>query len=273
MAMLTNRRTGKKSARTGSVLWLAMIASLLLLFLTGCATTTGHLRQADTAALNIIQQKQQQALGRAEEFEVERPSDILRRRLLIDQGLPYKGEASLGADKLKPIDHWPEKDTPEPAPSFDQALLVPPRTPLKLTLIQALQAGARNSPEYQSRKEDIFRAALDLDLKRDAFRFVLTGEVEGSYTLNKSGSAATGTMEGFETSGLAKIGRTLYNGTKFAASLAIDLVKLLTPGSSSSLGIVGDTSISIPLLRGSGRHIVTEPLTQAERNVVYAIYD
>ena len=26
-------------------------------------------------------------------------------------------------------------------------------------------------------------------------------------------------------------------------------------------------------MRGSGRHIVQEPLTQAERNVIYAIYD
>jgi outer membrane protein TolC len=29
----------------------------------------------------------------------------------------------------------------------------------------------------------------------------------------------------------------------------------------------------IPLLRGSGRHIVTEPLVQAERDVIYAIWD
>ena len=51
------------------------------------------------------------------------------------------------------------------------------------------------------------------------------------------------------------------------------MVKLLTQDLSSSLGIVGDATISIPLLRGSGKHIVTEPLNQAERNVVYAIYD
>ena len=44
-------------------------------------------------------------------------------------------------------------------------------------------------------------------------------------------------------------------------------------GGSTSLGLAADASVSIPLLRGSGKHIVTEPLTQAERNVVYAIYD
>ncbi|MBU2499522.1 MAG: TolC family protein, partial [Proteobacteria bacterium] len=39
------------------------------------------------------------------------------------------------------------------------------------------------------------------------------------------------------------------------------------------LGIVGDATITIPLLRGSGRHIIMEPLTQAERNVIYAIWE
>jgi outer membrane protein TolC len=44
-------------------------------------------------------------------------------------------------------------------------------------------------------------------------------------------------------------------------------------GGASSLGVAGDASISIPLLRGSGRHIVAEPLTQAERNVIYAMWN
>ncbi|MHC4423715.1 MAG: TolC family protein [Planctomycetota bacterium] len=47
----------------------------------------------------------------------------------------------------------------------------------------------------------------------------------------------------------------------------------MTLDRASSFGIASDATISIPLLRGSGRHIVREPLTQAERNVVYAIYE
>jgi outer membrane protein TolC len=55
--------------------------------------------------------------------------------------------------------------------------------------------------------------------------------------------------------------------------LAINLANLLTQGGASSLGLSVDTSVSIPLLRGAGQHIVTEPLTQAERNVVYQIWN
>jgi outer membrane protein TolC len=67
--------------------------------------------------------------------------------------------------------------------------------------------------------------------------------------------------------------RKLESGMELSTALAIDLANLLTMGGASSLGIAGDATVSIPLLRGSGRHIVTEPLTQAERDVVYAIWN
>ena len=55
-------------------------------------------------------------------------------------------------------------------------------------------------------------------------------------------------------------------------NLALDLVKLLTQGKDSSFGIFGDATIAVPLLRGAGRFVVEEPLKQAERDVIYAIY-
>jgi outer membrane protein TolC len=96
------------------------------------------------------------------------------------------------------------------------------------------------------------------------------------YTLNKSGDSVgpgDGDVGGFETSASLGLNKTFYNGTKISAALAFDIINLLNPTSQSATGLRGDTSISIPLLRGSGKHIVTEPLQQAERNVVYAIYD
>ncbi len=283
-AKALNRKNSKRirgiAERRGCFIALILVPAAFSLFLTGCTTRSGHLRGADTVALEIIHKKQRQALGKIDEFKVERPRDILRRRLLIGQDLPYAGEASLGSDKLKPIAYWPKKDVPDSGPSSEKAVLPAIGTPVKLSLIQALKAGAWNSPEYQTKKEEIFRTALALDLERDAFDFTLAGKTEGSYTLDKSGggglvsaSVGAGTAEGIETNGLLSLSKTLYNGTRFAATLAVDLVKLLTLSRSSSFGITGDASITFPLLRGSGRHIVTEPLTQAERNVVYAIFE
>ena len=51
-------------------------------------------------------------------------------------------------------------------------------------------------------------------------------------------------------------------------------MKCVKPGDrSSTLGLVADASISIPLLGGSGADINTESLTQAERNVIYALWE
>lgn len=81
------------------------------------------------------------------------------------------------------------------------------------------------------------------------------------------------TVSGTRQSSVSGLSRTLKNGATFTAQLAVDLANLLTLGGASSLGLKADTSVSVPLLRGSGAHIVTEPLTQAERDVLYAIWE
>jgi outer membrane protein TolC len=256
--------------RLGYLYFPILLLSLAMIH-TGCRTTTGYRVSADKAAESIIRDKQKQLFGSAEDFTIERPSDILRRRLLIEQDLPVSGDASLGSHNLEPIAHWPEKDYPKAGETLgDDIVLVPGQT-LELSFIQALQVGAVNSPEYQSKKEEVFKSALSLDLARNEFGFIFRGEGETSITENKSGSGDT--VKGVEHSGSLSLEKTLKNGAKLVTSIAVDLVKLLTQGRTSSFGITGDASITIPLLRGAGRHIVTEPLTQAERNVVYAIYE
>jgi len=259
----------------GVIFMVRLVLSLPVLIalaagLFGCKSYTDYRHQADEVAAKIIEQKQQDALGRSEKFSIERPSDILRRRLLIEQNLPYSGPASLGTDKLKPIPHWPEKDYPGPEAAFDALDLLEPDKPLRLSLVDALQVGARNNFEYQSLKEEIFRAALDLDLERNEFRTIFAGQVESLLKADKTGDK---TVSGAENSGSLDIGKKLESGVSLTTALAVDLANLFTLGGASSLGIAGDATITVPLLRGSGRHIVREPLTQAERNVVYAIYD
>ncbi len=227
--------------------------------------------EADGVASDIITEKQKEALGRTEPLDVERPSDILRRRLLEGQNLAHAGQASLGTDQLEPVEHWPEKDYPRVVSSDDEPNIpVDANKPVKLSLMQALQVGARNSPVYQSRKEDVFRAALDLDLERNEFRNIFTGQVASLLSTDTSGNE---TVSGTVNSADVGLSRTLQSGVELSTALAVDLASLLTQGGASSLGLAADASISIPLLRGSGKHIVREPLTQAERDVVYAIYD
>ncbi len=247
---------------------LAVSLCLTLFAQVGCQSPTEYRLEADKVASDIIRKKMQ-AIGRTEQFSIERPSDILRRRLLTEQNLIIAGPSSLGTDRLEPIEHWPEEDYPKAEPLLDPLVLLEEDNPPQLSLIQALQTGARNSFEYQTRKEDIFKEALDLDLERNEFRAIFTGQTESLIETDMSGER---TVSGVEYGSATGVSRKLESGVELTTELAVTLANLLTLNQASAFGISGDATISIPLLRGSGRHIVTEPLTQAERNVVYAIY-
>lgn len=224
---------------------------------------------ADDAAYEILAAERERLLGLTDPFTIEAPADTLRRRLLLEQDLPLSDRSSLGSKDVAPIEQWPDPGYFEPSPDAPE----PPWSGggvLALDLVGALQIGARNSRDYQTRKELVFQAALALDFERDRFRKtwlgVLTGGIERDGSTDPALTGATGSADvgGFQR---------LKNGGLIAVNLAVDLVKLLTHGKDGSLGLFGDATISIPLLRGSSRFVVTEPLQQAEREVVYAIYD
>jgi outer membrane protein TolC len=240
------------------------------LVVTGCRSPAQYRENADKVANKIIAQKQMEALGTTEPIRVERPSDILRRRLIEQQQLPVSSTASLGTDRLAPIPHWPDKTYPPEAHSPDANIPIEPNQPVKITLIDALEIAAHNSPEYQSRKEDVFRTALALDLSRNNFRYLFSAGADSQISTDTTRDP---TVTAVESGASAGVTRLFQNGAALTTAIGIDLVNLLTQGGASSLGLNLDTSVSIPLLRGAGRYIVLEPLTQAERDVVYEIWD
>jgi outer membrane protein TolC len=233
----------------------------------GCRSPVEHRSEADKVAAEIITAKQKEALGETEPFSIERPSDILRRRLLEQQNLTVSSEASLGTDRLKPIEHWPDSDYLQAKSSgSSEDLPIESNKPVKLSLVQALQVGARNSLEYQSRKEDVFRAALALDLTRHNFENMFNAGTDSELSTDTTATE-------LDTSAVGGVSRTLKNGIDMSTSIGINLVNLLTQGGASSMGLSADASVSIPLMRGSGEHIASEPLTQAERDVIYELWD
>ncbi len=243
-----------------------LLISLVLVPL-GCRSPVEHRSEADKVAAEIITAKQKEALGETEPFSIERPSDILRRRLLEQQNLALSSEASLGTDRLEPVEHWPDPDYLQAKSSgSSEDLPIEPNKPVKLSLVQALQVGARNSLEYQSRKEDVFRTALALDLTRHNFENIFNAGADSELSTDT-------TVTNLDTGAVGGVSRTLKNGIDMGASIGINLFNLLTQGGASSMGLNGDASVSIPLMRGSGEHIAAEPLTQAERDVIYGLWD
>ncbi len=246
---------------------------MALLSLWGCRSPEQYREQADDVAYGIIAEKQEEALGKTEEFTIEPPADTLRDRLLVEQDLPRVGPASLGTNELDPIENWPDDnylDEDREGRPDSAAELGDTGPGLTLGLNEALQVAARNNREYQSRKEAVFRSALELDLERyefDAqFGVPIEGEISGA---NSDGGRVRNARESAE----GTVGKRLKQGAQLTSRIAVDLTQLLTQGTASSLGIIADASIEVPLLRGAGRWVVTEPLIQAERNALYAIYN
>ncbi|MDD5011503.1 MAG: TolC family protein [Phycisphaerae bacterium] len=237
--------------------------------LTGC-NPTNYRTDTDKIAGNIIAEKQVQGTGKASKFSIERPSDILRRRLLADQNLPTSSLASFGTDSLTKIEHWPEKNYPSAVSDGNIKDINDVNKPITITLMQALQIGAFNSFDYQTQKETVFQSALSLELERHSFRNTFVAQVQNLLSADTTGDR---TVSGTVTSGEIGASRKFQSGAEISTSIAIDLATLLTGGGASSTGLAGEGSIAIPLLRGSGRHIVAEPLTQAERNTIYAIWN
>ncbi len=250
------------------LMWVALAVGVFVS--TGCKPGD-YRREADDAASEVIQRKQQEALGRTEPFTIEKPADTLRRRLIKAQELRTSHPASLGVTDLKPIDHWPDDDYLDQGRGESDGLLeVTPGEPVMMTLIDALRVAASNSRDYQTQKETVYRAALGLDLERDAFRTTLAGV---NRTVISTDPGADPEVAGVDSATTVSVTQRLKNGLTLTGAIVLDVSKLLTQDHASSNALSADVSVEFPLLRGSGRHIVAEPLTQAERDALYAIYD
>jgi outer membrane protein TolC len=137
--------------------------------------------------------------------------------------------------------------------------------PVVLDLVSAVEIAAENSREYQRRKEQLYLTALDLTLERWRFQVQETGTL-GALVTGTGGEADDLLMNG--SVGFSKL---LGSGARIVGDIGLSMFRVLTTGDAfdtvSSIGL----SVTQPLLAGFGGRIVKEPLTQAERNVIYEV--
>ncbi len=260
------------------VIALPTAASIVLVAI-GCYSPGQHRKQADEVAYEIIDEALARSPGGVEDFALGTPAETIRKRLLTNQCLPVSAPASLGIQYVEPIKYYPElgedsRSIRPPDLDVSQAPAEPDGdggtgTALHLNLRNALQIAASYNRDYQARKEDVFRSALALDLQRDRFRFTYGGLIEAVFTSDHDGP---GTVSNAAESAQASVDKRLKTGASMGARIVFDLTQLLSDPGRASRGILLDASMTVPLLAGSGKHIVTEPLTQAERNVMYSLW-
>jgi len=134
-----------------------------------------------------------------------------------------------------------------------------------LTLVQCLEIAAENSRDYRTRREVLYLAALDLTLERWNFGVKTTGVL---------GATLAGTPDDAETvSGSADFAfsKILGTGARVLGNIGLDLGRSLTTSDDWDPVATIGLAITQPLMRGSGELVTLEPLTQAERELVYAV--
>ncbi|GAB4163046.1 MAG: TolC family protein [Planctomycetota bacterium] len=141
--------------------------------------------------------------------------------------------------------------------------LLESREPVRLTLLEALDVAAENSREFQRQKEQLYLAALNLTRSRHDFDVIFGagGAAEISGTADDEADASL-------SDDLSASVRSPA-GTRLVASFVNTFLRSVVHGGSFDGSSILNLTLTQPLLRGAGRRIVREPLTQAERDVIY----
>ena len=216
-------------------IWNSLFFSIVALFLAGC-NSTYYREKADKQVYEILSQKEMGLFGKTNEFNID---------------TKYSAR------------------NPDDIPAME---LIAGRkldgTNITLNLDQALDMAFAKNRNYQTRKEQLYLTALTLTIRRWDFAKrpfgALRGGIERERDKDFKGSVGRNRV-GFN--------QALKSGGTIGLTLANDMVRYFTGDPRRSVATVVSANLSQPLLRGSSAAIVAENLTQAERDVVYALRD
>ncbi|MEK7683874.1 MAG: TolC family protein [Verrucomicrobiota bacterium] len=223
--------------------------SCLLLAAAGCSTA--HYRKsADREAARVIAEKTPQVPNMETNFTIE------KNPLVLQENLPVltNSDASLG-----------------PAGEAERGARI-------ISLEKALEIAVKNSRTYQNRKEILYLEALDLTLARYRFTPIFSTGVRTDYrgSRNVERDVKTGVdklVEEHRWTGNSGVGMDmlLRSGARIATDFTMDFTRFLSgnPGWATSSRLAG--TLTQPLWRGAGYKTVMENLTQAERDLLYAL--
>lgn len=134
---------------------------------------------------------------------------------------------------------------------------------VNLDLPTAVKLALTHSPDFQRAKEDLYLSALDVTYER--FRLAPKAFADGAVDLERSGDGDEVDSVSSVRSGLRGVAGA---GTSWVASVASKLTFDLSQGSTSFGGSLANLTLIQPLLRGAGKRIYRERLTQTERNLL-----
>jgi outer membrane protein TolC len=137
-------------------------------------------------------------------------------------------------------------------------------TPAVLSLPRAVAIATGANREYQTQKELLYTTALNQRLVRHGYETQLFGG--GSLLYSNDG-----TDEAVQAEANVGFNRLLASGALISTRVGIQWVDVLLGQGDHGFASVFGATVAQPLLRGSDRMVVLEPLTQAKRDTLYQI--
>ncbi len=207
-------------------------AAACALTLSGCSAAH-YRRSADKEVYGIIQQAQRQVLGQTNAFTIDTAYSARKPEEIL------------------------------PGELIEDRLQTNRRA---LTIDMALDLAAHNSRRYQAAKETLYSTTLNLTEARYAFSPKLFAASGGTFERSSSGERSG------EVKSQVGVSQLLRTGGSLGVNLLNDLLRYYAGDPRWSAVSTISVNLVQPLLSGFGRNSPSvESLTQAERNVVYAV--
>jgi outer membrane protein TolC len=141
-----------------------------------------------------------------------------------------------------------------------------PEDVLKINLREALELAARHSRSYQDARETLYNSALSLRAQQHSWEWNPTNNFSALLGVDQKPSSTT-----FTTNSSVGFNKMLLSGGRLTGSIALATIRYCTGDRSVSMQTLANLTLNQPLLAGSGRLVARESLTQAERNLIYAL--
>jgi outer membrane protein TolC len=161
----------------------------------------------------------------------------------------------------------PEQDSAEAETTGTRDAVAEALQPVHITLESAMHSAFVTAREFLTQEESLYLAGLGMTSTRFSFGPQLAASVDAIWADSEVGAASTSVGGSFSVSQRLRTGGTL------SASAGLDTGWIGGPGAARSWASSADFSLSQPLARGAGEAIAYEALTQAERDIVYAMRD
>jgi outer membrane protein TolC len=227
-------------------LYLCLAALALALALAGC-TAKHYRRAADRDAYRLIGQKAPLVTNMEPHFTIEQTNQISFEGLPESNGTKdFLGEAAQSEIGAK-----------------------------VLSLDKALEIAVKHSRTYQNSKEQLYLSALSLSLARHQFTPIFSGGGSGTYEVDTFPIQNDGFSEIRTANANGRLGVDwlIRDLGRITAAFTTDFLRYVSGNPQSIISSQLGATFTRPLLRDSGFKTDIENLTQAERDLLYALRD